>query len=143
MWDLTVAIVSFFYQLTISNEQLTLNKNMEGNKKNPLFIKADFFAKEVYRISQTFPSHEVYGITSQLRRASLSVVLNIIEGFARNNPKEFRRFLLISFGSLKEAKYLLSFSKDMTYIEVAAYEKIYLLSEEIAKIIWTVVYPKK
>jgi len=56
---------------------------MGGQKENPLFIKEDLFAKEVYKITQDFPKDEMYSLTSQLRRAGLSVILNIVEGFAR------------------------------------------------------------
>lgn len=54
-----------------------------GGKNNPLFIKADQLAHTVYDISGTFPKHEAFGVTSQIRRAGLSVILNIVEGFAR------------------------------------------------------------
>ncbi|PJB19449.1 four helix bundle protein, partial [Candidatus Falkowbacteria bacterium CG_4_9_14_3_um_filter_36_9] len=59
------------------------------------------------KITRSFPKDELYGITSQLRRAALSVILNYIEGYARKRDKVYKNFLEISYGSLKEAKYLL------------------------------------
>jgi len=116
---------------------------MEGDKNNnPLFIKADLLAKEVYFATRDFPRHEQYGLTSQLRRAGLSVILNIVEGFARQTPKEFHRFLLISFGSLKETKYLLYFAKEQKYLDDLNYQKILSISEEVAKILWTIINKK-
>jgi four helix bundle protein len=115
---------------------------MEGYGGNPLFEKADAFSKEVYVITKKFPKHEMYGMTSQLRRAGLSVILNIIEGFARQTPKEFRRFLFISFGSLKESKYLIEFSKEQGYIDDSNFKRVYSLSEEVAKLLWTTIHKK-
>jgi len=112
---------------------------MEGEKNNPLFIKGDLLAKYIYRATQRFPKSEIYGITSQLRRAGMSVILNIIEGFARQSTREFKRFLCISFGSLKETKYLLEFSKEQKYLTEKEYQEIFLLSEEVAKIIWSII----
>ena len=106
---------------------------------NPLFVKADLLAKMVYEITQKFPKHEIYGLTSQLRRAGLSVILNIVEGFARGGKNEFKRFLFISFGSLKETKYLLYFAFYQKYLSENEYKKTLSLAEEVAKIIWSIV----
>ena len=114
----------------------------KGAKCNPLFIKSDLLAKKVYEVSQNFPRNEMFGLTSQLRRAGLSVILNIIEGFARNTDKEFRRFLWIAFGSLKETKYLLYFAWYQKYLTKKDYQEVLNLSEEIAKIIWSIVGKK-
>ena len=117
---------------------------MQGEQKNnPLFSKPDLFAKKIYKYTKDFPKEECYGVTSQIRRAGLSVILNIIEGFARQNEKEFRRFLLISFGSLKETKYLLSFSYEQDYLSENAYKELNILSEEIARILWSIIHKKK
>jgi four helix bundle protein len=62
---------------------------------------------EVYRVTQTFPRHELYGLTSQARRAAVSAAVNIVEGSAKKGPAEFRRFLDISLGSLSELAYLM------------------------------------
>ena len=105
-------------------------------KDSILLKKADLFAKEVYRTSRTFPREEVYGLTSQIRRAALSVPLNIIEGFARNAKNENRRFLEIAFASLKETRYLLYFACNEKYFSEGDYKKILNLSEEISKMLW-------
>jgi len=115
---------------------------LEGGKNNPLFIKADLLAQKVYEITKDFPRHEMYGITSQLRRAGLSVILNITEGFARQDPKEYRRFLLISFGSLKEAKYLLHFSLKQEYLKEEDFKEVLSVADEIARILWSIINPK-
>lgn len=112
-------------------------------RDNPLFGKADVFAKEVYRVTREYPQEERYGITSQIRRAALSVILNIIEGFARQSENEFRRFLYISYGSLKETKYLLEFSKEQGYISTAQYDMVYEYTEETARLLWRTLHPKE
>lgn len=109
------------------------------SETNPLYIKADLLAKNIYQVTRNFPKHEIYGLTSQVRRAGLSVVLNIIEGFARQSANEYRRFLLIAFGSLKETKYLLYFAESQKYITDKQYQELLSLSEEVARILWTII----
>ncbi len=70
------------------------------------------FALEIYRRTDNWPKDERFGLTSQLRRAALSVPTNIAEGAARRGNREFRRFLNISLGSLAEVRYLMRFSLD-------------------------------
>jgi len=69
--------------------------------------KMDEFVRFVYRVTKSFPRDELYGVTGQLRRATLSIILNYIEGYARVKEKVYKNFLQISYGSLKETKYLL------------------------------------
>lgn len=111
------------------------------SKTNPLYAKADQLAKEVYKKCRLFPKEEMYGLTSQLRRAVLSIILNIVEGFARGGDKEFRRFLLISFGSLEETRYLLEFSVEQKYLSKDDHEYLILIMDELAKILWSIIYP--
>lgn len=97
---------------------------------------ADKPAWEVYTLSDKFPKLEMYGLTSQLRRAVLSVPLNIVEGYARSNKNEFRRFLNIALGSLAETGYLIEFSLRRRYITKEEYKKVYELKEECGKVLW-------
>lgn len=113
------------------------------DKNNPLYLKADLLAKEVYKRCRLFPKQEMYGLTSQLRRAVLSIILNIVEGFARQGEKEFRRFLVISFGSLEETRYLLGFSLEQNYLNKEDHDYLIKILDEVAKIIWSILYPKK
>ena len=78
--------------------------------------KAHALALEVYKIIQNFPKEELFGITSQIRRASVSVAANIAEGFKRRSPNNKARFFNISEGSLDETKYFLILSKDLSFI---------------------------
>ncbi|MEW6407450.1 MAG: four helix bundle protein [Patescibacteria group bacterium] len=69
----------------------------------------DGFVNKVYNYTRNFPKEEIFGLTSQLRRAALSAILNYIEGYARQSKNSLRNFLEISYGSLKECKYLIYF----------------------------------
>lgn len=104
----------------------------------------DRFVHGVYVASKKFPKDELYGITSQLRRAALSIILNYIEGYARVGEKQFANFLNIAYGSLKEAKYLLFFSRREKYINDKNYNELIGLSEEIGAMLWkTIINLKK
>lgn len=98
--------------------------------------KADEFAFSAYKITRNFPKEEIYGITSQLRRAALSVILNYIEGYARIGDKQYKNFLRMSYGSLKESKYLIYFSCREKYISKDDYNKLINLAEEIGAMLW-------
>lgn len=78
-------------------------------------------ALAVYKATEKFPSHEKFELTSQLRRAALSVPTNIVEGQARRSRTEFLRFLDIAKASLVETEYLLEFSKDVGYLSEESY----------------------
>lgn len=98
--------------------------------------KMDEYAHFVYKITKKFPKDELYGVTSQIRRSSLSVILNYIEGFAHHKKAVKINFWEISYGSLKESKYLLHFSLIEKYLEKNDYKKAIELSEEIGAMLW-------
>ncbi|MFZ0961199.1 MAG: four helix bundle protein [Terriglobia bacterium] len=75
---------------------------------------------EIYQLSKDFPGSERFGITSQLRRAAVSVPTNIAEGTKRLGSQDFVRFINIAEGSLAEAEYLVMLSVDLAYLAPAA-----------------------
>jgi len=77
--------------------------------------KAHKYVLAVYRFTAAFPKEEVYGLTSQLRRASVSVAANIAEGFKKTGQADKVRYLNISQGSLEECRYYLILAKDLAY----------------------------
>ena len=74
------------------------------------------FVTEVYQMTQKFPKDEQYGLTGQLRRASISIPSNIAEGKGRTSKKEYSQFLSISKGSLYECITLIQVSENLTYL---------------------------
>ena len=101
--------------------------------------KMDDFAHSAYRVTKSFPKEELFSVTSQLRRASISVILNYIEGYARVKDKVHKNFLEISYGSLKECKYLLYFSYTEKYLNEKDYQELLKLSEEIGAMLWGII----
>ncbi|MBI5622088.1 four helix bundle protein [Candidatus Falkowbacteria bacterium] len=99
--------------------------------------KMDAFAHAVYRETKSFPRDELYGVTNQMRRASLSIVLNYTEGFARVRRPVQLQFFEMAYGSLKETKYLLHFSLIEEYLSSEQYQDILKLAEEIGAMLWT------
>lgn len=94
---------------------------MKNHKELVFWKKSHQLAMEIYKITATFPKSELYGITSQLRRASLSIPTNITEGCGRESKKELKRFLVIASGSASEVEYLLYFAKEIEYITEEEY----------------------
>lgn len=115
----------------------------ENTFPKQLKAKMDTYAHLVYKITRSFPKEELYGITSQLRRAALSIILNYIEGFARRKKAIKRNFWEISYGSLKESKYLLHFSLVEEYLNQENYDKVIKLAEEIGAMLWRSIQPLK
>jgi len=93
-------------------------------------------ALEVYRISDNWPVCERYQLTSQVRRAALSVPTNIAEGAAKRGSREFRRYLDIARGSLSELSYLLRFSKDRGILDVETFQALDELRNRAGKVAW-------
>jgi four helix bundle protein len=77
---------------------------------------ADEVTLLVYRITTGFPKEELYGLTSQIRRAAVSVPSNIVEGCARDSQADYVRFLTMAFGSLRELRYQLGLSKRLDFL---------------------------
>ena len=111
---------------------------MNESKYESLFAwqKSHELAIKIYKSTATFPKEEVFGITSQLRRASLSVPTNIAEGYARQNSNIFRNFLDIAYGSLVETKYLLKFSVEVGLLDQETAVELTSLAEETGAILW-------
>ena len=86
----------------------------------------------VYILSKRFPKEELYGLTSQIRRASVSIMSNIAEGFNRRSTKEFINFLIISRASISEVQNDLYISLDLNYINKKDFETIYNHAQKIS-----------
>ena len=90
----------------------------------------------VYKTTERFPRHELYGLTSQARRAAFSSAANIAEGSAKRGPREFRRYLDISIGSLSEVAYVLHVAKRLEYLSVEEWQELDRLREDASKLTW-------
>lgn len=89
----------------------------KAHKNLKLWMESFEFVKVIYTSTMTFPQEEKFGLTSQLRRAVVSIPVNIAEGAARRSKKEFLNFLSIARGSLAELDTLISVSRELNFIE--------------------------
>ena len=107
-----------------------------GDYLENLKNKMDAYVHFVYKISRSFPKEELYGSNSQFRRATLSIILNFIEGYARKRQAVKLNFWETSYGSLKESKYLLCFAFKENWITQIEYEQGLEMAEEIGAMLW-------
>ncbi len=104
---------------------------MHDFKKFKVWQRTRLFTKEIYQLTNSFPEEERFGITSQIRRATISISNNIAEGCGRNTDKEFKQFLHYSYGSAVEVENLMILISDLRF---AHEDKIRILYEELIEI---------
>ena len=97
--------------------------------------KAHELTLKVYILTSDYPKHELFGLTSQTRRAAVSVPSNIAEGFRRNGKNDSLHFYNIAQASLEELKYQLLLARDLKYIKPDEYLKVFALAEETSKLL--------
>ncbi|ODS34927.1 hypothetical protein BEH94_09010 [Candidatus Altiarchaeales archaeon WOR_SM1_SCG] len=108
---------------------------MKSVKELNVYNKAEDVAVEVYKITEHLPKNELYGLTSQIRRASVSIPANIAEGFGRWHNKEYVRFLYISRGSLNEVLVYLNLIERLGYLDGNNLTEVRKLCDEVGKMI--------
>ncbi len=89
---------------------------MKTHKDLDVWGKSIELVTHIYELTKSFPKEEIYGLTSQIRRAAVSIPANIAEGAARNSKKEFIQFLYIGLGSLAELETELIIAKNLNYL---------------------------
>ena len=112
---------------------------MRDHKKLRAFELADEAVLSIYRITQSFPKEEIYGLTSQMRRAAVSVPSNIVEGCARESCLEYMRFLEIAFGSLQELHYQLRLAGRLGFVTGESIAETDSLLNETGKVLGALV----
>lgn len=108
---------------------------MKNYRELKVWERAHQFVLRVYKITQNYPKEELYGITSQLRRAVVSVPNNIAEGCGRNSDAELRRFSEIAYGSASETDYLLLLSRDLGFLQTEDYNELIHELDEIRRML--------
>ena len=106
---------------------------MHQFKELLIWKKSRYFCSEIYSITSSFPSDEKFGITNQLRRASVSIPSNIAEGSSRNSNKDFARFLEIAIGSGYEIETQLLIASDLEFLKLEKLEELLISLDEIIK----------
>ena len=107
-----------------------------GYKDLKVYERSYKAALAIYRLTENFPKEEKYGITSQIKRASISIPLNIAEGYAKKeSQQEFKRFLMMAIGSANEMSVLIDFAKDLNLINAEQHRKANAEYDEIGKML--------
>jgi four helix bundle protein len=110
---------------------------MKASSYKDLFVwkKAHELVLEIYRSTEKFPQSEIFGMTNQMRRASVSITSNIAEGFARHSAKEKVQFYYVSLGSLSELDSQIEIAKDLRYLKNTEYDLIAPMLMETSKML--------
>lgn len=108
---------------------------MRDFRELKVWEKAHAVVLEVYSHTREYPKEELYVLTSQIRRAAISVPTNIAEGCGRGSDADFNRFLQISFGSACETEYLLLLSNDLGYIDAPSRDRMTANVQEVKKML--------
>ena len=96
---------------------------MRDFRKLQIWVRSHGLTLDVYRITQSFPQTEIYGLVRQMRRSVSSIPTNIAEGCGRNTEKDFARFLDNAMGSASELEYQLLLAQDLNYLPQHTYKK--------------------
>lgn len=110
-------------------------ENTKGYRKLLVWHKADQLAFQIYIATRDFLREEIFCLTSQMRRAALSVPANIVEGYARSSEKEKLQFYSISRGSLAEIEYFIDFSFRLGYILDSQHKNLTILRDETGRLL--------
>lgn len=107
-------------------------KKTERFEELIVWQKAHQFVLQIYKATSSFPKEEIYGLTSQFRRAAVSIAANIAEGYPKKGKADKLRYFNIAQGSIQECRYYLMLAKDLTFIRDSQLE--YLL-EEVSRLL--------
>ena len=114
---------------------------MQINSYKNLIVwqKGIVVCERIYKVTESFPKEEIYGLTSQMRRAAVSIPSNIAEGRNRSSRKDFINFLRISLGSTAELETQIEIAKRLPQTKHLSFEEIVILLEEISKMLSTMI----
>ena len=103
------------------------------HRKLRVFAMSDALVVDIYKATKTFPADERFGLQSQMRRAAVSAVSNIVEGSARRTTGEYVNFLNVANGSAAEVRYLVDLSERLGYLPAASRERLFLGYSDLMK----------
>ena len=112
---------------------------MQNFRNLKVWEKAHTLTLAAYRVTTAFPRYELYGLSSQLRRACASVAANIAEGCGRQSDPEMSRFLHMAMGSACEAEYHLLLARDLTFLPAGEYQLLNAQVVEVKKMLASLV----
>lgn len=101
------------------------------------FQKSKALVLLIYKLTKKYPKEELFCLVSQIRRAVISIIANIVEGYSKNSTKEYVRFLDIAIGSANELKIFLEISFELQYLNIDDYKEADNLLTEVRKLLYT------
>jgi four helix bundle protein len=104
-------------------------------RKYEVFKRADSLVMDVYKLTASFPSSEMFGLISQMRRAAYSIPMNLAEGAARSGAKEFAQFINVAVGSCEEVRYQIHLATALGYVSAETACKLDADYEEVKKML--------
>ena len=108
---------------------------MKDFREMQVWNKGHKLAVEIYKLTAGFPREEIYGLSSQIRRAAVSIPTNVAEGCGRGSAKELKQFLKISMGSASEVEYQILLSYELRYMDRKTYDNLNSDIQEIKKML--------
>lgn len=108
---------------------------MQSHEKLTVWNKSVDVAVDIYAVTENFPAKETYGLSSQMRRAAVSISSNIAEGRRRATDADFRHFLTMAHGSLAELETQLTIASKLSFISNTNYSKLLRKTQEISKML--------
>lgn len=115
------------------------NRDDKGFRKLLVWQRAHEMVLSVYKMTETFPKSEMFALTSQLKRAVVSIPANIAEGQGAGTKAQFARYLDIAKGSLSEVEYYLVLAKDLNYINPETYKEVETLRSEVGFLLYRLI----
>ena len=112
-----------------------MNSEIKSHKDLIVWQKSVELSLKIYRLTDDFPQREIYGLSSQIRRAVVSIPSNIAEGKGRHTRKDFLHFLHIAYGSAAELETQLFIAKQLTFCDSTKYEDTNALLTEVSKML--------
>ncbi|MBI5125669.1 MAG: four helix bundle protein [Planctomycetes bacterium] len=121
--------------MKVASGQSSVVGGQYGFEKLIVWQKSMELCEYVYKVTHNFPKEELFGLTSQLKRASYSIPLNIAEGSASKSRKEFKRFLTIALGSQYECITLLKLSIRLNFLSEDDYSELFKKCDEVGRLL--------
>jgi len=129
-------VTSHQAQVNSDTRHRTQDTKCKGYKKLIVWDLADQLTVIVYKITKTFPRDELFGLTSQIRRAAASIPTNIAEAMGRQNKNETKQFINIALGSLAEVEYLLELCHKLEFLDNASFNELEGLRSRVGGLLW-------
>lgn len=112
---------------------------MKDFRSLTVWEKSHQITLSIYKLTHSFTKEEIYGLTSQIRRSSSSISINIAEGCGRGSDADFARFLQISLGSASETEYLILLSYELNYLQKLDYKNLLEQIQQIKKMLTSLI----